>query len=363
MTASLMVAGASASTPAGSFAVTESSYNLGGFLCGNRESKASIWYPTNLEKGPFPIVTYGHGMGGQMIPDLIESVASLGIVVVAPATSGGKCDDNHWKDMLHAIEGSKAKTSFHSALQHVDWTRAGIMGHSMGGYGSLNGAADVATNPSKYSFSLKAMLDSHGYIGDYANIAPKISIPSMFTTGSEDHASRLKGAFDLVTSKAKVLAEVTGADHMYPATNGALNPFDAHFMGCHVADLQTSCDKIYGSGPGTICKANSMSLCQVVGGPSPTPTPTPSPQPTPTPSPRPTPTPTPTPSPSPSPIPGGEPSAACLQCWQSVCSAKQTDCAQCMLSSKDSCVAICKPSLFGQKMMDWFCKSESEVVV
>lgn len=295
-----------------------------------------------------------------MIPDLIQSVASLGMVVVAPATSAGKCDDNHWKDMLHAIEGSKAKTSLHSALQHVDWSKVGIMGHSMGGYGSLNGAADVAANPSKYSFSLKAMLDSHGYIGDYAQTAPKINMPAMFTTGTEDHASRLKGAFDLVSSQKKVLAQVTGADHMYPATNGALNPWDAHFLGCHVADLQSSCNKIYGSGSDSICKGNSMTQCQVVGGsPGPTPSPVPSPLPAPVPSvPTPSPVPTvPTPSPNPSPIPGGEPSKQCLQCWQTACSS-QADCQGCMKDNQDTCKPICKPSLFGQKMMDWFCNAE-----
>jgi hypothetical protein len=262
---SLLIGSALASTPAGSFQVTEGSYDLGGFLCGKQESQASIWYPTDLSQGPFPIVAYGHGMGGQMIPDLIESVASLGMVVVAPATSAGKCDENHWKDMLHAIEGSKAEPSLHSALAHVDWTRVGIMGHSMGGYASLNAAADVATNPSQYSFSLKAMLDSHGYIGDFDQIAPKITIPAMFTTGTEDRAEHLKGAFDLVNSENKVMAQVTGADHMYPATNGALNPWDAHFMGCHVADLESSCTQIYGSGADSICKGNSMTQCEVVG--------------------------------------------------------------------------------------------------
>jgi len=91
--------------------------------------------------------------------------------------------------------------------------------------------------------------------------------------------------------------------------------------------------------------------------PTPTPTPTPSPQPTPTPSP------TPTPTPSPSPVPGGEPSVECLKCWQSACSASQTDCNQCLSTNKDSCVAICKPSLFGQKMMDWFCDAQTNMVV
>merc|ERR1712139_336619 len=168
-----------------------------------------------------------------------------------------------------------------------------------------NGAVDVTTNPSKYTFTLKAMLDSHGYIGDIPSAASQITMPAFFSTGSEDHASRLKGAFDAVGSKSKVLAEVQGADHMYPATNGALNPFDAHFLGCHVADPQTSCDKIYGTGQGTICKANSMTLCQVVGGASPSP---PSPSPPSPPQPTPTPPPSPTPPHPPSPPPPHPPS-------------------------------------------------------
>jgi len=221
----------------------------------------------------------------------------------------------------------------------------------MGGFASLNGAADVISNPSKYSFSLRAMLDSHGYIGEYEASARKINIPAMFTTGSEDHAGRLKGAFDLVSSSSRVLAEVSGADHMFPATNGALNPFDAHFLGCHVAELESSCNKVYGTGAGTMCKANSMTLCNVVNGPGPSPVPSPSP------------VPTPSPTPAPSPIPGGEPSKECLNCWQSACAAiEQTTCEQCMKDSQDVCKPICKPSLFGQKMMDWFCKS-TEVIV
>merc|ERR1712226_1186133 len=187
-------------------------------------------------------------------------------------------------------------------------------------------------------------LDSHGYIGDFDQAAPKISIPAMFTTGTEDRAGRLKGAFDLAKSTNKVLAQVTGADHMYPATNGALNPWDAHFLGCHVADLQNSCTKIYGSGSDSICKGNSMTQCSVVGS-SPSPSPGPSPSPRPAPTPIPGPTPAPTPSPAPSPIPGGEPSLECLQCWQTACNArKAVDCEQCMKENKDSCIPTCKPS-------------------
>merc|ERR1719352_1522791 len=130
--------------PAGSYKVSTGSYELGGFLCGKQEPTCNIYYPTDMSKGPFPIATFGHGMGGQIITDLVESVASLGFVVVAPATSGGRCDDNHWKDMLHALDGSKANTGLHPALKHVDWNRTAIFGHSMGGYATLLAASEAA---------------------------------------------------------------------------------------------------------------------------------------------------------------------------------------------------------------------------
>jgi len=89
----------------------------------------------------------------------------------------------------------------------------------------------------------------------------------------------------------------------------------------------------------------------------------PTPVPSPSPSPAPSPAPSPVPSPAPSPIPGGEPSAACLACWRTACAAvEQADCAQCMKDHKAACVGICKPSLFGQKMVDWFCATDAVVV-
>mmetsp|Transcript_64835 Transcript_64835/g.189720 ORF Transcript_64835/g.189720 Transcript_64835/m.189720 type:complete len:283 (+) Transcript_64835:113-961(+) len=247
--------------PAGPYAVSSSSYKLGGFLCGNREPTCNIYYPTQLDKGPFPIATFGHGMGGEIITDLTKSVASLGIVVVAPATSGGRCDDVHWKDMLHALDGSKAKVSLHAALRHVDWNRTGIFGHSMGGFASIFAAEAALKEPKRYN--VKAVLASHGYIGDATDAASKITIPAMFTTGTEDHRQAVRGQFSACPGRPKILAQVAGAEHMEPLTRGRLNPFDAHFLGCHVAGLQSSCTKVYGNGAGSMCRANKMTTCQI----------------------------------------------------------------------------------------------------
>lgn len=328
--------------------MSSSSYDLGGFKCGKREPKCLIYYPTQLEKGPFPIATYGHGMGGEIIDDLIKSVASLGIVVVAPATSGGKCDDHHWQDMLHALDGSKSKKSLHKALDHVDWNQTGIMGHSMGGFASIFAAAAAMKEPERYH--ARAVLASHGYIGDATASAKQITIPAMFTTGSEDHRQAVKGQFDACAGRPKVLAQVTGASHMEPMNPGRLNPFDAHFFGCHLASLKTSCDKVYGDGAGSMCKAQKMTVCDIVtDGPAPSPSPGPTPSP-------------PAPSP-PSPTPSGPPEK-CQECFKGGCEQKmhKSDCKQCIQGKQWKCASSCKPFPFSE-VLEWACGGSIEVVV
>jgi alpha/beta superfamily hydrolase len=363
---------ASNPAPAGAYKVSSGSYDLGGFLCGKQEPTCNIYYPTELSNGPFPVATFGHGMGGQIITDLVESVASLGFVVVAPATSGGKCDDNHWKDMLHALDGSKAKPSLHQALKHVDWNRTAIFGHSMGGYATILAASEAVKKPDQYH--LKAAVASHGYIGD-PSPASGITVPTMFTTGTEDHAQHLLAQFNACKGSPKILAQVDGAQHMEPQSPGRLNPFDAHFLGCHVAGLQKSCDKIYGDASDSLCKANKMTTCNIVKSPTPgpsppaptppaptPPTPTPPapkpPSPTPPaptpPSPRPTPPPAP-PSPSPD-----QPPAACQTCFLDHCpnlhKAASEACQDCVTKNQGTCASSCAPYAFS-KISSWFCGS------
>merc|ERR1712032_1125088 len=59
------------------------------------------------------------------------------------------------------------------------------------------------------------------------------------------------------------MAMVNGSGHYEPRTYGRLNPFHAHFLGCHVVSLKGSCEKIYGDGADTLCKANEMHICEI----------------------------------------------------------------------------------------------------
>jgi len=85
---------------------------------------------------------------------------------------------------------------------------------------------------------------------------------SMFTSGRGGGADQ--GMFDSSPAEYKVYAVAQGAGHMEPIQGGRLNIYDAHFFGCHVAEMQPSCDIIYGDGGDSICKAQAYDACEVV---------------------------------------------------------------------------------------------------
>merc|ERR1712032_763457 len=102
--------------PERSFSVSSGSYNIPRqYACGG--SKTSIWFPQDLDQGPFPIASFGHGSGGGMATKWIHDVVRLGFVVVAPRT--GNCN-GHGMDIVHAISWSKEALHLHKALEHVD---------------------------------------------------------------------------------------------------------------------------------------------------------------------------------------------------------------------------------------------------
>lgn len=234
--------------------ITESSYDLGGFQCGKGEPTVKIWYPTDL-RGKFPIACYGHGIRGTFIPNMIESVVSLGFIVIAPATSGGICQEHHL-DMLHALDGSKADVSKHEALRFVDWTRTALFGHSMGAYEAIHAAS---LQEEVQRLSIKAVAAAHGDFDD-PSIAVNVTIPGIFLS----HHPHVRMQYRLSHGLPKVYAALEKDSHMEPAVTGELNPFVAHFLACHVASLHASCLKVYGQSRDSLCRANEMAYCEKV---------------------------------------------------------------------------------------------------
>ena len=253
--APLKLCGVSAFPPhPGSLDVGEDSYVIKGYSCDNQTLRIS--YPTEFDKGPFPIVSYGHGSGGSMPWDLINGVATLGIVVVAPQ---GWCSDQ-WRDMVHALNASMANASLHPVLSHVDWSHVGFLGHSAGGYAAVTAGA-YAHNISQ--FVPDAVVASHGADIDGSKY---VKSPIMYTSGSGD-PRRHKSAegFANCPARPKVFAVLEGGGHMEPEGQGRLNPFDALFLGCHLQSnsYYVSCARIYGNGSDSLCNANAMTTCDI----------------------------------------------------------------------------------------------------
>ena len=271
--------------------MSSGNYSLGGFTCGNKGPICAIWYPSDLSKGPFPIASFAHGIGGGLVTDLVTAVASLGFVVVAAATGNGACTTEA-EDQLHALSGSRAKgPSLHPALAHVDWNKAAVFGHSMGGFATSMAAALPARAGSE--FKILSAVMSHGAVGAVNETCPPeqcpsgcsvdgfpmprigkcvrgpspgtpdVYVPSMFTTGSGDgtvKASHVYAAFKACPARPKVFVELSGQVHTTKGEQG----FDAHFLACHTASIQTSCDRIYGGGAEALCQARKYTRCEIV---------------------------------------------------------------------------------------------------
>eukprot|EP01046_Picozoa_sp_COSAG06_P020612 COSAG06_NODE_1515_length_9225_cov_75.448280_3_plen_522_part_00 len=248
----------------GNLRTSSGSFALPGGPCGNQTITIAFPVVASGAGRRFPVVSYGHGTGGSMPWDLLNDVASLGIVVFAPE---GWCDDQ-WKDMVHAVSGSRRKP-LHPVLAHIDWAHVGFLGHSAGGYAACTAAAYASTLGT--GITPRAVVASHGADIDGSK---NISCPSMFSSGSADpRRHKSAQAFANCPARPKVFAVLEGGSHMEPERGGHLNPYDAHFLACHLNVSTSSCDKIYGDGPATLCHANNMSTCDVVTTPAPAPPP------------------------------------------------------------------------------------------
>jgi len=241
-------------------------YNLpGGYHCGKRgwrRQNTAIMYPSDSQNGPFPIASFAHGAGGGVLWKLCAEVVKMGFVVISPLTQDCM---GHGNDQLDAISKAKSNPSLHPALAHVDWNSTALFGFSFGGMH----VSWVAYQEN----GLKAAVVSHGwYLG--AGSA-NIDIPVMFMSGSHDHNANREmwpAYNNNKRAKHKVYAAVNGGTHMEPAHEGRLNRYAAHFLACHVREMQSSCDKVYGFGEDSMCNAVDTSTCVRSAGPGFSPT-------------------------------------------------------------------------------------------
>lgn len=250
-----------------SYRVGRGSFDVSGYVCGpSNSSKTIVFYPKG--PGPFGVVIYGHGEWGGIdgCDSWLESVASRGLVVIAPfagenLTDG--CGAHFVQDLLLALEASHASSVLgqvlHPSLSSVDWSSVGMFGHSRGAKYVIP-AARLALSA---GFNVSAVLASSDVPQHHYD---DLDVPLMFTTGSKDMANTdnsILEYFSNVTTTPRIYASLQDAFHMEPQEGMRLNAYTASFLACHVVGRQEDCDFIYGSAANSLCEANTYETCQV----------------------------------------------------------------------------------------------------
>ncbi|MSO99864.1 MAG: hypothetical protein EXR07_02255 [Acetobacteraceae bacterium] len=196
-------------------------------VAGGRD--VNIWRPG--PGGAAPIIVFSHGYGGcgTQSSFLTKALADAGYFVVAPRHADASCpgrtvagrtegpfrlpdvwSDTSWRDraddIVAVVEALRRDPAFAGA---IDWSRLGLMGHSLGGYTVLGLAgawpswrmpgvkAVAALSPTCAPF-----LQAWGHLGE-------LTAPVSFQTGTRDFGiapavTRRGGCFDRITAPARL---------------------------------------------------------------------------------------------------------------------------------------------------------------
>lgn len=224
----------------------------------------ALYYPTNLDDGcPHPIVSWANGtgvdsstaLGAGVYAFFHRNLASWGIVVLAadnPNSAGpnfiGTTGPYNRAGIDYLLKENDDATG--PLYRHLS-TRAGVAGHSQGGY-----AATAATQHP--NVAAEVQIEGGG--------VPKAGIDFLALTGSSDTVVTPgpPGTSYNAATGPSMFANYTGADHtttptelgyaqMNPGTTQFLRFYTAWFR-CFLADDQVACAMFKGGSGCGVCK-------------------------------------------------------------------------------------------------------------
>lgn len=201
----------------------------------------------------FPVVGFGHGMGGGgeiefglSYKGLLTTVASYGFVVLAPLACTWDCVSELSLDIARVIAACDADRSLHAGLAHASFTRVGVGGHSMGGTAAGRTAAFNATELNVHAYFAL----SSSYTGD--DEASRLTMPLFYTTGEDDDIAIpfvVRKSFNSAENAlTRVYAKLKDGGHLECCSatgKKRLNPFVPQFLLCHLLDDDQGCSNMY----------------------------------------------------------------------------------------------------------------------
>lgn len=181
----------------------------------------TVYYPANTSDGPFGLIALAPGFVNTQTANKWwgPRLASHGFVVVMiNTTTLFDLPGPRSKQLLSALKDvvSRSQSSSSPYFGKVDGNRRAVMGHSMGGGGTLEAALSDAT--------LKAAIPLAPWDVKITNFG-KITVPTLIMAGQTDAVappSTMANVFYTSLSDVvdKAYLEVKGADHFFPNNFG-----------------------------------------------------------------------------------------------------------------------------------------------
>lgn len=170
------------------------------------------YYPTELGQAgrKHPVILWGNGTFLNPIhyDALLRHFASHGFIVAAAYTSNAGSGQEMLAglDNLTAFDADSESAFYH----HVDLARVATVGHSQGGGGAINAAADP-----RVGFSVPIQPAGGTLSGLHG--------PTWFLSGEADtliSSASVRQKFDASTGIPAAYGDLAGADHYQPIVNG-----------------------------------------------------------------------------------------------------------------------------------------------
>ena len=222
----------------------------------------TIYYPDPLEAScPHPIVAWGNGTGvtdSDFTYDFLNSnAASWGMIVSSPAESNTGSGEFHKAGIDYLL---KENETMGSMFYHKVSTRAGVSGHSQGGFGANVGAghpnveaavvegASLTATKKVSSLVLTGTMDLGAGAADAVNAAQGKMFVGVWEGGNHVGTETVLGFLGLDTTSGDAMVSQKGSvqfQRLYAA-----------WFRCFLADDDVACKLFQGQAPGScgICK-------------------------------------------------------------------------------------------------------------